>query len=330
MHPALEHQDPKPYLTSEADVKLVDQMEDALQEPEIIRKRPRLSDLPLIHFTTDLTGLPLPALRRLYTIVTMTARLVVYFFPLIPFPRELWLLVESVSTLLDLPPVPTYAGLVLWNWERTTTDYDASVCLPRQFRVLYLLTGLEAEENFYRMMICMEYRAGRMYSHSITPLEIYSVLTQACYYLSEINSDHCDPTHFYYVVRPLYKPVTYRGEMDTEYVGPSAVQSPAIHFIDLCLGTRQSSSYGQLMRSTYVPKEFRELVEDGELALKLHTVENEWLLQRCREQLLAFRMIHRAVVQKYVEVYKTTTGTGGTELNAYLGNAIQATRRTMT
>lgn len=166
---------------------------------------------------------------------------------------------------LELPPVATYAGVVLWNW-RPLLEEDPIDSLENIF-TLHTFTGSLDESWFYLVSVAIEARGAPIipimldaisaarYNDQETVVECLRSFAER---LDELASllvrmyENCDPHVFYNRIRPflagsknmadagLPKGVIFdTGSGRDEYVqysGGSNAQSSIIQFFDIVLG----------------------------------------------------------------------------------------------
>ncbi|KAL2867302.1 indoleamine 2,3-dioxygenase [Aspergillus lucknowensis] len=207
-----------------------------------------------------------PEWRRAYSILGFILHAYVWGGPKPEerIPPQLTVPLLEVCNHLELPPVATYAGLVLWNFKPIFPDepldsLDNLACINT-------LTGSLDEQWFYLISVAIEARGGPAISlvlQAITAARLGNslVVTECLQDLAEIIDEigailermyeHNDPYVFYHRIRPylagsknmadaglpnglLYddgKTAEYR-----QYGGGSNAQSSLIQFFDIALG----------------------------------------------------------------------------------------------
>jgi indoleamine 2,3-dioxygenase len=169
---------------------------------------------------------------------------------------------------LELPPVATYAGLVLWNF-RPIFD-DEPIDSLENLTTLATFTGSLDESWFYLVSVAIEARAGPIIPLMLKAIEaaryggntgsaiVTECLRSFAERLDELGSlltrmyESCDPHVFYHRIRPflagsknmadsgLPRGVCFdTGSGQDEFVefsGGSNAQSSIIQFFDLVLG----------------------------------------------------------------------------------------------
>lgn len=225
-------------------------------------------------------------LRRAHLVLAYLLHFYVHSLPPtapVSIPRSISLPLLRVSTIVDMPPLLTYADTVLYNWvPKSPSDAgsDAPTVTVHTLRTKTMFTNLRDEEEFY---LC----SGRIELRGVEALELMRATMDEIFigdatavrritgYLGTMAGvvaeltgllqgvrRACDPDVYYNDVRPWF-----RGEdsdlarrkwvfeglgedpslmAPTELSGPSAGQSSLIHVLDIFLGVKhQSTSPGQ-------------------------------------------------------------------------------------
>ncbi|KAL4784740.1 Indoleamine 2,3-dioxygenase [Aspergillus varians] len=179
-------------------------------------------------------------------------------------PPQLTVPLLQVCKHLELPPVASYAGLVLWNFRPIFPDeplgeLDNLACLTT-------ITGSLDEQWFYLVSVAIEARGGPAISLVLQAIAgarvgntmvVMKCLQALAEMLDEIGTllermyEHNDPYVFYNRIRPylagsknmadagLPNGLLYDDGKNTEYRqygGGSNAQSSLIQFIDIALG----------------------------------------------------------------------------------------------
>lgn len=183
----------------------------------------------------------------------------------IPSPISIPLL--AISEHLGLPPVATYAGLVLWNY-KSLNLHDPLYKLDN-LATLNTFTGSLDEMWFYLVSVEIEASGGKLMHDMLEAFRaaekkdtdgVLNALREFSPRLDEIAvlisrmQEECDPAVFYYHIRPLLsgsKNMAAAGlpngviydtgkgdESYRQYSGGSNGQSSLIQFIDIVLGIR--------------------------------------------------------------------------------------------
>ncbi|ORY13209.1 indoleamine 2,3-dioxygenase family protein [Clohesyomyces aquaticus] len=166
---------------------------------------------------------------------------------------------------LELPPVATYAGVVLWNWRPMFTGEDIGSL--ENLCTLMTFTGSLDESWFYLISVAIEARAGPIIPMMIEAIaaarrnDHYTVtrcLRSFAERLDELGGvlermyESCDPHVFYHRIRPylagsknmaeagLPNGVMFddgtRQQPYVQFSGGSNAQSSVIQFFDVVLG----------------------------------------------------------------------------------------------
>lgn len=207
----------------------------------------------------------------------------------------------SLSHLIDIPPVLTYATTVMWNWALKDTEKGFT---DDNLRMTTTFSGTRSEEHFYMTSVLIEKRGvealtlmrrsldeafvgdtlalRRMRSYIRKLAKVLKDLQQL---LHDVRTE-CDPTTFYWGIRPWFngadsyidketgeKGWIYEGVEEYKgkrmlFMGPSAGQSSLIHVIDVFLGVDHSgrssapSENGTFMErmQTYMPGHHRNFL----------------------------------------------------------------------
>ncbi|EGP91206.1 unnamed protein product [Zymoseptoria tritici ST99CH_1A5] len=174
---------------------------------------------------------------------------------------------------LELPPVATYAGLVLWNW-KPIFDTERADTLAN-LDTINTFTGSLDEKWFYLISIAVEARGG-----AIIPLMLNAIdaanrgnrhtvtlcLQSFAERLDELGAmlarmyDNCDPHVFYHRIRPFLagsKNMADAGlpngvifddggpinkQRYVQFSGGSNAQSSIIQFFDIVLGVQHRAT----------------------------------------------------------------------------------------
>jgi indoleamine 2,3-dioxygenase len=171
----------------------------------------------------------------------------------------------STCEHLELPPVATYAGTVLWNW-RALNHFEPVDNLENIF-TLHTLTGSLDESWFFLVSVAIEARSAPMIPLMLDAVEaaryndqdaVMESLRRFAERLDELGTlltrmyENCDPHVFYHRIRPMLagsknmadaglpNGVLFdTGSEHDEYVqfsGGSNAQSSIIQFFDIILG----------------------------------------------------------------------------------------------
>ena len=169
----------------------------------------------------------------------------------------------QVCDHLELPPVATYSGLVLWNFKPIFISDDLKL---DNLATLATFTGSTDEQWFYLVSAAIEAQGGpaiRMLLEAFEAVRaddtkvVTENLLKSAQIIDELGSllvrmyENCDPHVFYHRIRPflagsknmkdagLPNGVLYddgRHQTWRKYGGGSAAQSSLIQFFDIALG----------------------------------------------------------------------------------------------
>ncbi|KAE9961992.1 hypothetical protein BLS_001014 [Venturia inaequalis] len=228
------------------------------------RLRKVIDDLPVLdtHFLTTEAEW-----RRAYSIMGFMTHSYVWGgdSPLERVPPGISVPLLSACEHLELPPVATYAGLVLWNW-RPLAIHEPIDNLENIF-TLHTLTGSMDESWFYLVSAAIEARgapiipimldavAAARYNDSDTVTERLRSFAERVDELGSLLNrmyENCDPHIFYHRIRPVLagsKNMADAGlpnglffdtgspeDRHVQFSGGSNAQSSIIQFFDIILG----------------------------------------------------------------------------------------------
>ncbi|KAI0372966.1 Indoleamine 2,3-dioxygenase [Pilatotrama ljubarskyi] len=225
--------------------------------------RQQLRNWPLLDAAR--LGDKLRVLRRAHFVLTCLLHYYVHSLPPSPtegpivIPRPLSIPLLQVSQKINMPPILTFADIVLWNWEPINPEQPLSLS---NIRFLTLFSGTEAERNFYALSVAAELRGAEMlqiferFMNLPCPAERSAIagvardlerLVTVVNELSDILQgarQTIDPHTFYWVVRPWWNgsdptaPWVFEGASPNasfELGGASAGQSSVMHALDIFL-----------------------------------------------------------------------------------------------
>ncbi|KAB8338902.1 hypothetical protein FH972_021844 [Carpinus fangiana] len=187
----------------------------------------------------------------------------------------------EVCNHLELPPVATYAGVVLWNFKPIFPNEPVDQL--ENLSTLLTFTGSMDESWFYLVSVAIEARAGPTIPIMLDAiraaregdsLRVTASLQAFAERLDELGSllnrmyEHCDPHVFYNRIRPflagsknmadaglprgvMFDPTGTRDHPYVQYGGGSNAQSSVIQFFDLVLGVQHSPTGQQPQASSH-------------------------------------------------------------------------------
>lgn len=281
--------------------------------------------------------------------------------PAMVIPRGIALPLWAVAEKLGLPPITTYASLVLYNWR--LLDKNGPLDLSNLALLQLFLGGLD-EQWFYLTSVAIEAKGapalkaiwdaqmaavdGREANLAYNLKKIASALADMYETLLQME-EKCDPYIFYHRVRPFFvgwkEPgVVYEGVSDTpqKFVGATAAQSSLLQSLDAGLGImhRDDETYPFLLAMRrYMPpphRRFIEALEDGS-SLRQFVLDQRRghpalcdLYNACVHALDRFRKKHLELAVRYISRQTPETeeakGSGGTSFVSFLSKARKETK----
>ncbi|PWI64983.1 hypothetical protein PCL_08342 [Purpureocillium lilacinum] len=322
------------------------------RHPDVPAKgiRKAISDLTILstdHLRSEIEW------RRAYVVLSYMAQAYVWGGDT---PEEVYL---AVSQHLELPPILTYAGVVLWNFSSTTGDFSN----PDSLKPLVSFTGTESETWFVVTSVAIEARSAETVLQLIDALGAFpsqgpDKLTAALVDLKQCIRDidellgrlqeRCEPTVFYSQVRPFFAGGTAlpNGHFYDEgsgtgkwrkLQGGSNAQSSLIHFFDIILGVEHSHAVGEEsvhdQARRYIPGQHRRFLDyigrlvgpARESALRHTSRERRSSLRTAFtgavEALAALRSMHLRIAARYIIVPSRQSQSRAPHLPKHLGTA---------
>ncbi|MFE9686738.1 hypothetical protein [Streptomyces sp. NPDC006285] len=292
-------------------------------------------------------------LWRAYMLLSLLANAYVMDGPHRPrvLPRAIAVPLCQVSGTLGMPPIPTYATLVLHNWSRV--DPDGPPTLDNLLPLCPFSGGMD-EQWFFLSMAAIEADGAPAVAavHQLRLGVLNDRPEQVAEALARIARAHhdmiatlrriperCDPYVFFNRVRP---PMLAWGEPGVVYEGVSATpqswgaasgaQSALLQALEAALGITHSSAMTGYLRESraYMPPGHRQFLAD----LESEPPTRDYVLARGGNSALTgryneavdlldtFRRRHMEIVVRYVskqsDPNENTTGTGGTDFIHFL------------
>ncbi|KAK3070004.1 hypothetical protein LTR53_011197 [Teratosphaeriaceae sp. CCFEE 6253] len=224
--------------------------------------------LPILS-TDRLDGLP--QWRRAYSVLAFIAHAYIWGGkkPAEWVPPPVTIPFQATCKHLELPPVATYAGLVLWNWKPIFEDERIDTLA--NLDMIDTFTGSLDEKWFYLISAAIEARGAPLIPLMLRAIEaadrgdrptVAECLRTFAERLDELGGmlqrmyDNCDPHIFYHRIRPflagsknmadagLPNGVVFDngGPMNkqryVQHSGGSNAQSSLIQFFDVALGVK--------------------------------------------------------------------------------------------
>lgn len=216
--------------------------------------------------------------RRAYSILAFMAHAYVWSppAPCDKLPAQISEPLITLSEKLGLPPVGTYAGLVLWNYRINPNpssgwkDQDGNIDEISDFSALTTYTGAKGEEWFYCVSVGLEKSGGPCLLHGMNAIDAarknnakrvisnLNLLSQDIINMGKIMLklyDHLTPEFFYNDLRPylagwkgmekngLPRGVFYGDEtIARKYAGGSNGQSSLIQALDIMLNVEHKAT----------------------------------------------------------------------------------------
>lgn len=236
------------------------------------RVRAMVQKLPYLNcdkLTTDREN------RRAYSILGFIAHAYIWGVsdPTDKLPKQIadpWII---TAERLGLPPIATYAGLCLWNWEPIIPEETPQTIdeFLDNIKVINTFTGSLDESWFYLVSVYFEYRGAPCITAGLeaianarqdNPEEVERLLKQLAEHIDYLGSvlmkmqEMCDPHVFYFKLRPYlagWKNMqevgldgVYYGDRKEPFVysGGSNAQSSLIQTLDLILNIEHHAAGG--------------------------------------------------------------------------------------
>lgn len=179
----------------------------------------------------------------------------------------------EVSAYLGLPPVPTYAGQVLWNYRRLGDD--RAPLQKGNVQTLVSFTGSAEEDGFFGTVLAIEECGAPLIPTMLQAAEaaynqdteqLISYLKRATVTLNDMTSllprmyQDCSQSFFYHKLRPFLEGTKslasvqhlegvffeeHNGGRYHKYCGPSNAQSSLFAFVDIILGVKHEENQGK-------------------------------------------------------------------------------------
>ncbi|ETN43662.1 uncharacterized protein HMPREF1541_02821 [Cyphellophora europaea CBS 101466] len=234
----------------------------------------KLPIIPAVHLETE------PEWRRAYSILGFLANGYIWGGdkPAERLPPAITYPFLQVCEHLELPPVPTYAGLVLWNYKPI---FLRDALILDNLSTLTTFTGSTDEQWFYLVSAAMEAKGGPSIPIMLKAIEaardndpdtVTACLQAFAQTIDEIGTlllrmyENCDPHVFYHRIRPflagsknmtdagLPRGVLYddgtKNARYRQYGGGSNAQSSMIQFFDVVLGIEHRPTGAKMNESS--------------------------------------------------------------------------------
>ncbi|WVO17860.1 hypothetical protein L204_105558 [Cryptococcus depauperatus] len=191
--------------------------------------RAGVASLPVLD--TSRLRASLPHLRRSHMVLTFLAHFYVHTTPPplstvkepVPIPPSIAVPLLTVSPLLGLPPILTYADTVLWNFLPVNTAIPTSLLANAPQSVITTFTNTRSEEQFYLISALCEISGAKALSLMRQSLDELFVadekaLRRLTVYLRKLAAQidclgditmtlmkEVDPEEFYHLIRPWFR-----------------------------------------------------------------------------------------------------------------------------
>lgn len=240
--------------------KIVANLQSLLLSKRLRTVIDKLPIIPATHLYTESEW------RRAYTVLIFLAHGYIWGGdkPAERLPPPITYPLLQVCDHLELPPVATYAGLVLWNWKPLFVRDGLNL---ENLSTLATYTGSSDEQWFYLVSVAIEAKGGSAIPLMLEAMqaarddnkEIVTENLRACAeIIDELGTllvrmyENCDPHVFYHRIRPylagsknmkdagLPHGVFYddgsKNSSWRQYGGGSNAQSSLLQFFDIALG----------------------------------------------------------------------------------------------
>lgn len=236
----------------------------------ILTKRIRTLIDELPDLTVELLD-DIPQYRRAYSVLGFLAHAYIWGndLPINKLPVNIAKPLIDISEKLGLPPIGTYAGLILWNFKQILRDdnkWDLN-----NLTTINTFTGSMDESWFYLVSVYFEYKSsftiktGMQILNNIENNDTENLirnLQKLAEMIDHLGSvlmkmeEMCDPHVFYFRIRPYlagWKNMSDVGldkdgviygleQKPRSYAGGSNAQSSSIQFLDVLLGVKHYST----------------------------------------------------------------------------------------
>ncbi|KAI0748564.1 Indoleamine 2,3-dioxygenase [Daedaleopsis nitida] len=224
--------------------------------------RQRLRDWPLLD--TKKLGDKIRVLRRAHYVLTCIQHFYIHSLPSsdikgnVIIPKPLAVPLVEVSQKIKLPPVLTFADIVLWNWDYVNPELPLTL---DNMHYINVFSGTDTEKNFYLLSAAAELKGVemlRIFERVVNvpcptqPTAIAAIrrdlelLVKVIDELATIVKDASrtvDPHTFYWLARPWWNgsspaaPWVFEGVPPSSFDlgGASAGQSSVMHALDAFL-----------------------------------------------------------------------------------------------
>jgi len=331
---------------------------------ETQRVRAALEELPIVdlwqlHHVLDQVDFHI--IERLMQIYSYFASAFVYATNETPaqrIPAGVAVPLVQLADMVERPPILSYSGYVLNNWERV--DPNGAITVDNTQLVQPFL-GNADESWFIRIHVDIEARAtdaliniqkavdaSQQDDDEMLETALAAVHHSVCRMIESFHRmpEECNSDVYYFKVRPYifgFTNVVYEGAFDNQpqnFRGQTGAQSSIVPALVAALGLQHETTgltqHLDIMK-VYMPKPHREFIaqmhESGIRDAVLRHRENRSLAEtynECLRQVLEFRRLHFHYATTYIaEKVKNPLGTGGTVFMDWLQQLIRETEAQM-
>lgn len=304
----------------------------------------------------EIDTLDFRAVERLMQIYAYFANAYVYATGETPaqhIPKGVAVPLVQLGEMVERPPILTYAGYVLANWE--LVDPNGAITVDNT-RLVQNLLGNSDESWFIRIHVDIEARAAEALLNIQTAAAtedastLETALAAVHHSLRQMTKSFkrmpqgCDADAYYYKVRPYlfgFNDIVYEGtfgDQPQSFRGQTGAQSSVIPALVAGLGLRHEGNgltqHLDVMKD-YMPKPHREFIATmhhaGIREAVLRQRDNTALVEtynECLRRVLEFRRLHYQFANSYIAAkVKNPVGTGGTLFMDWLKQLAQETEQ---
>ncbi|MDQ7034643.1 MAG: hypothetical protein Q9P01_07360 [Anaerolineae bacterium] len=295
------------------------------------------------------------ALERLFMLYGYFASAWIHGFSKSRLPSSIAQPFTAIAKQVQRPPMLSYAGQVLGNWELKNPDAGFA---PENIVLLQTFTELLDESWFFRVHIAIEAQSGTMLydlsrvntavdaENDMAVLEVLRTLQDGLVQITKTfhrMPDLCDPDIYHQDMRPYLmsfdKTVVFEGLKDnpTPLRGGSGAQSSVVPALIAGLNIEHESTeliHSLMDMQRYMPLEHRDFIQHmRQIRLRDYCKTRPHLADAYNHvlrQLMTFRRAHLYYAKAYIFAKSTNpTGTGGTAFMSFLSKLIDETSEFM-
>lgn len=241
----------------------------------------------------------------------------------------------EVSEHLGIPPVASYAAVVLYNWRMIDPSLGIT---PGNLITLHTYTGTRDEEWFYLVSMFCELAAASGITAALDAFlamkhkntaQLIASLSQVAASIKEMTKtlnrmyEQCQPDVFYHAIRPFQSGYTdpgmfpnggiiFEGVSDSpmRFAGASAAQSSTLPVFDILLGITKTGDGEEFLKQqrSHMPRPHREFLfslAEQPIMLKGFVAESRdaklsSTYNKCVHNLTEFRGQHIVLVTRMI------------------------------